>query len=134
MASLATIRTAIADTLTQVDGLRVHSHPASIYTRPVAMVGWPDAWETADTFNRTIRVRIPVRVEIDAPHDRGGDVELGRYIDADGAFSLEQVIDDDPTLGGVVDSAALVEWRNLGPASVDDSLIYTATAIVEVLA
>lgn len=134
MASLAEIRTAIADKLSEVDGLRVHAHPASIYTRPVAMVGWPDTYETADTFNRTKRVVIPVRVEIDAPHDRGGDAELGRFLDADGAFSLEQVIDDDPTLGGVVHSAALVEWRNLGPASVDDSLIYTATALVEVLA
>ena len=135
MASLADIRTAIADTLANsIDGLRVYSWPANIYTRPCAMVGWPETYDTADTFNRTIRVEIPVRLEIDAPHDRGGDTELGRFIEADGSSSLEQVIDDDPTLGGVVHSAALIRWQEMGPAVEGESYVFTATGVVEVYA
>jgi hypothetical protein len=134
MASLADIRIAIADRLTDIDGLRVHAHPVAIFTRPVAWVGWPDSFETATTFDRTVTIRIPVTIEVDAPHDRGGDVALGAYIESDGRASIEQLFDDDPTLDGVVHSAAVVEWRALGPASTEDSMIYTATAVVEVLA
>lgn len=134
MASLADIRAAIATALEDIDGLRVYAWPASIYTRPCALVGWPESYDTADTFNRTVRLQVPIKVEVDAPHDRGGDAELGRFIEADGRYSVEQVIDDDPTLGGEVHSAAVVRWQDMGPTTDGDALIYVATAIVEVLA
>jgi hypothetical protein len=134
MASIADVRVALAETLETVDGLRVHAFPAMTYTRPCALVGWPEAFDTTQSFTRTVTYRIPVKVEVDAPHDRGADVELGRFIEADGATSIEQAVDDDPTLGAVVHSAAVVEWRDLGPASDGDNWIMTATAVVEVLA
>jgi hypothetical protein len=110
-ASLAQVRKAIKDRLQLVDGINtVYGYHTNNPDPPCAIVGWPDqilagrrmgdgtAWEGA----------IPVQILVSTADPRGADERLGRFCDPTGSHSLVAALEDDTTLGGVLDGYAIV--------------------------
>jgi hypothetical protein len=110
-ASLAQVRQAIKDRLGLVEGINtVYGYHTNNPDPPCAIVGWPDqvltgrrlgdstAWEGA----------VPVQILVSTADPRGADDRLGRFCDPTGPHSIVAAIDDDNTLGGVLDGYAVV--------------------------
>jgi hypothetical protein len=110
-ASLAQVREAIKDRLQLVEGINtVYGYHTNNPDPPCAIVGWPEAvtpgrrlgdgtaWEGS----------IPVQILLSTADTRGADEKLGRFCDPTGNHSLVAALDDDPTLGGLIDGYAIV--------------------------
>ena len=116
MATLSEIRTALAAAVATTGLTAQATIPDSIMP-PVAVVAPPDGQafvRYADTFDGAYTLLLSVRVYVsrwDAP--RAQDA-LDPYIAPTGSQSVYAAIESDPSLGHVVESAAVIDVRGYG--------------------
>jgi hypothetical protein len=132
MASVGQLRTALATRMATISGLRVAATAPDNPQPPVAVV-------------------MPERVEYDLNARRGADrfyftvtVLVGRADERNaqqrldvlivGPGSIKAAIEADRSLGGIADTARVVEMRNYSSVPVGDTLYLGAQFTVEVVA
>lgn len=108
MATLAEIRPALAARLDLIANLQTSAYLLANPTPPVAMVGGPDEIDWRREFGGTPTWRLPIVVYAGAANDLSAQKRLDLYLAPTGADSIRATVDADPTLGGIVDSIAVV--------------------------
>lgn len=132
MASVTTLRDALATRCGTITGLRTSSYVPDAPRPPVAIV-MPqrvvydlNARRGADRFYFTIIVMV-ARAD-----DRAAQANLDPYIV--GASSIKAAVEGDRTLGGAADTCRVVEMRDYGMIPVGDTIYLGAYFTVEVVA
>lgn len=101
------IAEALATTLSQVQSLRVHAYAADSFLPPGVVVGQPDI--ALDGVPRTfcsVQWDFPCYLVVERITDVKSQRDLFNHID-----SIFQVIENDPSLGGVVQQATALDAR-----------------------
>jgi hypothetical protein len=111
--TLRAILEAVGARLATIPGLRVFTHVPDVLAPPAAIVQLPrsvqfdlTAGRGADTYN------LGVLVVVGKVSDRASTANLAQYLDAEGPTSIKEALDGD--LGGVVDSARVESYENVG--------------------
>lgn len=132
MASVSTIRTALASSMNTISGLRTSATVPDAPRPPQAIV-MPDRIDYdlnmmrgADRFYFTI-ILLVARAD-----DRAAQNNLDAYITGTG--SIKAAVEADRTLGGVVDTVRVTQMRNYAAVSVGEVLYLGAEFDVEVVA
>jgi hypothetical protein len=127
---------ALATAFAGIDA-QVYTGPLAAVQWPAIVIGWPESYDPYTDLGSASDYTIPVRVEVAASRDfKSGNQALRPYIDRTGDYSICAAIDADVTLGGVVDSARVVEFVNFGYREVgtDGTTVVQCEARIEVLA
>jgi hypothetical protein len=115
MASVTTIREAMATALDTITELRAFATIPDSIAPPAAIVGGPEVIDWRFAFRSTKRrYTIPVRVYVGRASDRASQEKLDAYLASDGAFSIIAALESDSTLGGAVDSLSVMQARGYG--------------------
>ncbi|MGI5288031.1 hypothetical protein ACQEVF_32465 [Nonomuraea polychroma] len=121
MASVSAIRDGLAARLATIPApLAVHANVPDNITPPAAVVTPGFEGEPVIRFDSTMArgsddFLFTVSVYVQYSDDRAAQEELDAYLEGSGARSVKQVIEAEPTLGGVASFAVVREARNYGP-------------------
>jgi hypothetical protein len=127
---------ALATAFAGIDA-QVYTGPLAAVQWPAIVIGWPESYDPYTDQGQASDYIIPVRVEVVSSRDfKSGNGALRPFMDRTGDFSLCAALDADPTLGGIVDSARVVDFVNFGYREVtpDNTTVVQCEARVEVLA
>lgn len=115
MASIKTLRDGIKTRLATVSGIYCHDTiPDDVYP-PAAIVGMPSTLRYDFAFRSAVtKISFPIRLVVGRYTESESQDKLDDLCSADGASSIRNAIDTDPTLGGVAQSSRLVEARDFG--------------------
>ena len=136
MATLSAIRTALAAQVANTGVTALATIPDSI-NAPVAVVApaMPGAFlRYGDTFDGGYTLLLSVRLYVsrwDAPSAQNA---LDPYMAPTGSTSVYKAIEDDPSLGGTVDSAAVIDVRGYGKYTIADIDYIGAEWLVQIMA
>lgn len=117
MATIGEIRTALADHLKNVSGLRVYPRWPDQVHIPCAIV-MPVTMEyhrVSGNDGSTIPFDVVVLVGQGGQGIDRAQQELDQYLDFDGNRSLRKLLDDAPTLGGIIKGLLVTSWQDYGP-------------------
>jgi hypothetical protein len=131
MSTLADIRAALAAQIeAHVPDVNVYGFAADNQVVPCVVIFRPDSIDFRETFGTTgKRYLLPVQLRVQRVSDSAADDAIDALIDA-----VTDAIFDDPTLGGVVDSADVVIVDQFGLVTADAGIEYLACNInVEVV-
>ena len=120
-------------------GINAHVYTGDLASvqQPAIVIGWPESYDPYTDLGEASDYVIPCRIEIIASRDfKTGNQALRPYIDRTGTQSLCAAIDADVTLGGVVDSARVIDFVNFGYREItaDNTTVVMCEARIEVLA
>lgn len=114
MALFAEQRTALAHAFDDTD-LHVYDNETPRIEYPALIIGWPESYDPRAYLGGGADIVFPCRLELPASRDwESADDQLEGYLSLTGPNSLIAAIEADPTLGGVVDSAAVIGFDNFG--------------------
>lgn len=109
MPRLSVIRKALKDTIERIDGLHVYATmPASPASPAAAVI--PRSRETL-TFDGLTRYRMAVWIYVNPSDLNRAQTQIDEYL-GDGPKSIEGAIEEDVSLGGMVDSANVTGWSD----------------------
>lgn len=132
MASVASIRTALATAMSSISGLRTSATVPDAPRPPQAIV-MPDRIDyDLDMVRGADRFYFTIILLVARADDRAAQNNLDGYIT--GASSIKTAIESDRTLGGVVDTVRVTQMRNYAAVSVGEVLYLGAEFDVEVVA
>lgn len=128
--SLADLRAAIADALTDVDAT-VYPYLPSPVSLPCVVVGWPTGWDLAPIQYPTSAVDyvIPVKVAVAIKGAEATDSLLLSLID-----DVVAALAVDPTFRDNCDSSAATAVTEIGDNADGDIPMMVATIVLEVVA
>jgi hypothetical protein len=135
MSQLSAIRSAVGTALSTIAGLNVHAFHVGSVTPP-AVVIMPAPGEFVDystAFDPTHDVDIIVGLFVEAGDEESASNEVDEYASATGAKSIYAAIQADPTLGGAVDSAAVLNAHDYGQYEYGGQQYYGCQFTVSVL-
>lgn len=96
---------ALGARLGTIVGLRVYDYPPDSIAAPAGVIAYPEAVEYDLTYRGGAdRATFPVHVLTGKVSDRASRDVIGAYAGRDGASSIKTALEDEPTLGGAVDS------------------------------
>ena len=102
--------TALAENMSDIDGLRTFAFPPDSVSPPAAVVGFPETVAYDATMARgEDRIVFPVYVLVGKVSDRTAAPRLCAYLDGSGATSVKTAIESDKTLGGAADSIRVTD-------------------------
>lgn len=114
-ATLSEVREALQTTLEAIDGLTVYARPPGTVNPPAAIVSPADGqfltYLTSQT-SHDLDMLIAVLVQLGTRES--ATTNLDEYLEDAGGKSVFAAVQADPTLGGVVDSAAVTGAQNYG--------------------
>ena len=135
MASLSSIRSGIATNLGNISSLTVFGFVPDSIEPPTAVVGVVDNIEYdtsmargADTYS------IPVFLYVSRVDAQDAQDTLDGFLASSGSSSVKTQIESDETLGGVANSARVVEADNYGVYSINNIDYLGCEFTVEVIA
>ena len=106
------MREALAAALGTVSGVRAYSHFPEKVNTPAAIVGGPSA--TYNDSTMTDEYTIPVLVLVADSSDRTAQLNLDSYLNPTGSTSIRAAIENDPKLGGVVETLYVTALHDYG--------------------
>lgn len=110
MPRLSVIRKALKDRISGIDGLHVYATmPASPASPAAAVI--PRSRETL-TFDGLARYRFAVWVYVNPSDLNRAQTMIDDYLSGEGPRSIEEAIEEDPSLGGDVDSVVVTGWSD----------------------
>lgn len=135
-ATITAVRTALAEALSTIDGLRTFATLPDNIAPPAAVVE-PDTgifleYGTA-LAGQADDIRLRVGLFVSRASDRAGAGKLDGYIASNGPHSIRAAVEADPTLGGVVDSVQVTQALNWGQVTFGGVDYYGCEFIVEAL-
>lgn len=132
-ATLAEVRTALAETLADVTGLRTYDFMPDQFACPCIAV-LPLGWVPISFQQGSAQYEFALIVRVQSTSERAGQLALDDFITPVGATSIWAALYADPTLGGVVHDCGVSGMRDYGFASDGDATRYfQATIDVTVL-
>lgn len=115
MTSLVNVLKALRSTLKAVDGLSVSMSQTGQINPPTAILGVPTVNDYRRAFaGSRMDIEPTITVLTSSAFDEIGTLTLAEYFDGSGPKSIVAAIDNNPTLGGVVERARVIEARPLG--------------------
>lgn len=134
MASIRSMRQALATNLSSVSGLRTSSIIPEDPKPPVAVVIF-DRVEYDTAFARGLDMYLfKVVVVMGRVNTRGTEEALDAYLSGDGAASLKAAIQKDRTLGGVANDLRVTSGENVRELVVGDITYVAADFLITVYA
>jgi hypothetical protein len=130
--SFSEIRTALASSMSSINGLRTSATIPDAPRPPLAVV-IPESITYDLNANRGAdRYLFNVTVIVGRADDRAAQNNLDQYVV--GTNSIKTAIEKDRTLGGKVDTCRVMDMRNYSSLAVGDVLYLAAQFTVEVVA
>lgn len=122
MARFHQLRAGLADRLRAIPPLTVHTHVPDSIVVPAALVMPGYEGDPCIRFDSTMArgaddFLFTVTVLVQYADDRAAQEELDAYLDGSGDLSVKQLIEDDPSLGGLAHFAHVREAGNYGPVT-----------------
>lgn len=136
MAKLSDIRKGLRDAAATVTTLdRAYAYAPDKPEPPCAVVMGPDPIDFDEVYaNAGHSWTIPVRIYATrSSGDEAAQLFLDDLLDEVGANSIKRRIENDVTLGGLVDSVRMTQMRNYGPYQAGDVFYLGFEVLVEVL-
>lgn len=120
MASLSTVRAALASRVDTIPGLTALARMPGSISPPMAVVvpGAGTFVTYGDSMSGTVRLSLAVVLYVTYSHQDGSQDALDAYLADSGSQSVMAAVAADPTLGGVVEFAGVTEARNYGIVNV----------------
>lgn len=113
--TIAAVMRGIEERLETIDGLRVSDVSPDQINPPAAIVGVPPIERYHLTMGRgKFEISPTITVLVSAALDRIGQLKLAAYANPTGPESIVVALEGDKTLGGVVDSCHVIDFRPLG--------------------
>lgn len=137
MATFSEVRQALADRIATISGLTVCATIPDSIMPPTAIIGPPDKipfLHYSDTFDGGVTYLLAIRVYVSRADAPLAQLALDPYVAPTGAQSLDATIDDDPSLGGVVEYSNLVQVQGYGQYIIGDIAYIGAEWLVKVMA
>jgi hypothetical protein len=136
MGTLAQIRTAISTAADTTTGLRAYPYMPVKPELPALVVGWPSAFDPHTLEVDGVDYEIPCYLLVPFRQDRSADAALTAFLATSGAGSVLASIESSKTLGGVCDSATVLEVNSINQTTLGDGVtdVLVATIVVEVFA
>jgi hypothetical protein len=114
-ATLGQVRAALKTRLQAISGLEVYARPPGTINPPAALIApAPGSFLTYRTSHTSHDLELIVVVFVQWGEDDSATDALDAYLADAGASSVYATVQADPTLGGVVDSAAVLDAQNHG--------------------
>ena len=133
--TIAEVMQAIETRLKTINGLRTDDIQSDQINPPQAIVGVPPIPSYHATMgNGRFLLEPTVTVLVSANVDRVGQLALAGYANPTGPTSIKAAIEDDRTLGGVVDDCIVTEFRPLGMEEVGQIGFYGGEFTLRVIA
>ena len=135
MASLSSIRSGIATNLGNISTLTVFGFVPDSIEPPTAVVGVVDNIEYDTSMSRGADTySIPVFLYVSRVDAQDAQDTLDAFLASSGSSSVKTQIESDVTLGGVANSARVVEADNYGVYSINNIDYLGCEFTVEVIA
>ena len=135
MASLSSIRSGIATNLENISSLTVFGFVPDSIEPPTAVVGVVDNIEYDTSMSRGADTySIPVFLYVSRVDAQDAQDTLDAFLASSGSSSVKTQIESDSTLGGVANSARVVEADNYGVYSINNIDYLGCEFTVEVIA
>jgi hypothetical protein len=135
MASLSSIRSGIATNLENISSLTVFGFVPDSIEPPTAVVGVVDNIEYDTSMSRGADTySIPVFLYVSRVDAQDAQDTLDAFLASSGSSSVKTQIESDVTLGGVANSARVVEADNYGVYSINNIDYLGCEFTVEVIA
>tara|TARA_A100001515_G_scaffold68403_1_gene54419 strand:- start:379 stop:786 length:408 start_codon:yes stop_codon:yes gene_type:complete len=135
MASLSSIRSGIATNLGNISSLTVFGFVPDSIEPPTAVVGVVDNIEYDTSMSRGADTySIPVFLYVSRVDAQDAQDTLDAFLASSGSSSVKTQIESDSTLGGVANSARVVEADNYGVYSINNIDYLGCEFTVEVIA
>ena len=135
MASLSSIRSGIATNLGNISSLSVFGFVPDSIEPPTAVVGVVDNIEYDTSMSRGADTySIPVFLYVSRVDAQDAQDTLDAFLASSGSSSVKTQIESDSTLGGVANSARVVEADNYGVYSINNIDYLGCEFTVEVIA
>ena len=135
MASLSSIRSGIATNLGNISSLTVFGFVPDSIEPPTAVVGVVDNIEYDTSMSRGADTyTIPVFLYVSRVDAQDAQDTLDAFLASSGSSSVKTQIESDSTLGGVANSARVVEADNYGVYSINNIDYLGCEFTVEVIA
>ena len=135
MASLSSIRSGIATNLGNISSLTVFGFVPDSIEPPTAVVGVVDNIEYDTSMSRGADTySIPVFLYVSRVDAQDAQDTLDGFLASSGSSSVKTQIESDVTLGGVANSARVVEADNYGVYSINNIDYLGCEFTVEVIA
>lgn len=128
--SFSEIRTALADSMSSITGLRTSAHIPDNPRPPIAVVV-PESVTYDLNANRGLdRYAFTITLLVGRADDRAAQLNLDRYVV--GPQSVKTAIEQDRTLGGKVNTCRVTEMRSYSSLSIGEVVYLAAQFVVEV--
>lgn len=135
MASLSSIRSGIATNLENISSLTVFGFVPDSIEPPTAVVGVVDNIEYDTSMSRGADTySIPVFLYVSRVDAQDAQDTLDAFLASSGSSSVKTQIESDVTLGGVANSARVVEADNYGVYTINNIDYLGCEFTVEVIA
>jgi hypothetical protein len=133
--NLALIREALYSTLASgLPELTVHRTPVHSPAVPCLMIDTPTAGMRAETFEGYRPISFPLILLVSAVDPESSYDLLDRYLSSEGPESIEELLGEDHTLGGIVGSCTVTEYGLVDPRRAVGVDYLAVEVIVEVWA
>lgn len=130
MASVAALRTGIANNLSTIPGLRTAAKVPDDPKPPVAIV-LPQSVNYDQSFQRGMTIyNFSVLLLVSRVSERTGQESLDSWVSSTGTYSIKNAIESDKTLGGNAFDVRVSEVRNYGEVSAGDVNYFSAEFII----
>jgi hypothetical protein len=130
MASVADLRTGIANNLATISGLRTAAKVPDDPKPPVAIV-LPQSVTYDNAFQRGMTTyNFSVLLLVSRVSERIGQDSLDSWVSSTGSNSIKNAIESDKTLGGKAFDVRVSEVRNYGEVSAGDVNYFSAEFII----
>ena len=135
MASLSSIRSGIATNLENISSLTVFGFVPDSIEPPTAVVGVVDNIEYDTSMSRGADTySIPVFLYVSRVDAQDAQDTLDAFLASSGSSSVKTQIESDVTLGGVANSARVVEADNYGVYTINNIDYLGVEFMIEVIA
>ena len=135
MASLSSIRSGIATNLGNISSLTVFGFVPDSIEPPTAVVGVVDNIEYDTSMSRGADTySIPVFLYVSRVDAQDAQDTLDAFLASSGSSSVKTQIESDVTLGGVANSARVVEADNYGVYTINNIDYLGVEFMIEVIA
>jgi hypothetical protein len=136
MGTLAQIRTALSTAADTTTGLRAYPYMPVKPELPALVVGWPSTFDPHQLEVDGTDYQIPCYLLVPFRQDRSADAALTGFLATSGGGSVIASLESSQTLGGVCDSASVLEVNSINQTTLGDGVtdVLVATIVVEVLA
>ncbi len=109
------VKEALGVVIGRIPGVTVYPHMVGDINTPAAVIApGTGVLLTYGTSVVSFDMTLNVTLFVQLGEDRSADEQLSQYINPTGPMSVAQIVDNDPTLGGVVDSSVVTVAQDWG--------------------